>query len=68
MLSAFQNESAYIASKKEMLEDFLRNRKVAVGLATRMRNYYNYALMHSTEGGDACIINGLSYSLRFVPL
>jgi hypothetical protein len=66
MLSAFQNESAFIADHKEKVEDFIRDRKLGAGLATRMRNYYHYTLMHSSDGGHAEIIMGLSYSLRSV--
>lgn len=64
MLAALQNESSFVAEHKENLEHFIRSRKISMGLAARMRTYYQYALMQSTDSDDVSLITGLSYSLR----
>lgn len=66
MLAALQKESAFVAEQMEKVERFIRSRRIGKGLATRMRTYYHYALMNSTDSDDISLITGLSYSLRYV--
>lgn len=66
MLAALQKENSFVAEHMEKLEHFIRSRKIGMGLAARMRTYYHYALMHSTDSDDVSLITGLSYSLRCV--
>lgn len=66
MLAAMQKESSFVAAHKEKLEQFITTRKIAMGLAFRMRTYYNYALIHIADNENFPLIMGLSYSLRCV--
>lgn len=64
LLSAWNTNTSRMAAKRQVVDDFLRFRRLPHDLSTRVRNFYSYVTEREVQKDEADIIKGLSSSLQ----
>ncbi|GMH39840.1 LOW QUALITY PROTEIN: hypothetical protein BSKO_07744 [Bryopsis sp. KO-2023] len=64
MLAAWSTSSSRMTAKRQIVDDFLRHRKIPRDLSTRVRNFYSYVTEREVQKDESDIIRGLSSQLQ----
>lgn len=64
LLSAWNTNTSRMAAKRQVVDDFLRFRRLPHDLSSRVRNFYSYVTEREVQKDEADIIQGLSSSLQ----